>query len=101
MHYSLLIHNYCIAANWTLDIGYLCNFKLLCDRKKNIFKLAQGEYIYPSGIGYVVIAEGEYIAPNKIENVYGGCRFVALSFIYDKKITHCASKKVLIKHSDT
>ncbi|KAL4580568.1 hypothetical protein LXL04_016767 [Taraxacum kok-saghyz] len=52
----------------TGDIGmWLPGGRLkIIDRKKNIFKLAQGEYI----------------APDKIENVYAKCKFVAQSFIY-------------------
>ncbi|GJN13811.1 hypothetical protein PR202_gb00557 [Eleusine coracana subsp. coracana] len=52
----------------TGDIGlWLPGGRLkIIDRKKNIFKLAQGEYI----------------APEKIENVYAKCNFIAQCFIY-------------------
>ncbi|KAL6595600.1 hypothetical protein ACP70R_047940 [Stipagrostis hirtigluma subsp. patula] len=52
----------------TGDIGlWLPGGRLkIIDRKKNIFKLAQGEYI----------------APEKIENVYAKCKFIAQCFIY-------------------
>ncbi|OAY27923.1 long chain acyl-CoA synthetase 6, peroxisomal [Manihot esculenta] len=52
----------------TGDIGlWLPEGRLkIIDRKKNIFKLAQGEYI----------------APEKIENIYAKCKFIAQCFVY-------------------
>ncbi|CAI9776320.1 unnamed protein product [Fraxinus pennsylvanica] len=52
----------------TGDIGlWLPGGRLkIIDRKKNIFKLSQGEYI----------------APEKIENVYAKCKFVAQCLVY-------------------
>ncbi|KAJ8622695.1 hypothetical protein MRB53_031224 [Persea americana] len=59
----------------TGDIGlWLPEGRLkIIDRKKNIFKLAQGEYI----------------APEKIENVYAKCQFIAQCFIYGDSLSSC------------
>ncbi|KAG0482374.1 hypothetical protein HPP92_010458 [Vanilla planifolia] len=59
----------------TGDIGlWLHGGRLkIIDRKKNIFKLAQGEYI----------------APEKLENVYAKCKFVSQCFIYGDSFNSC------------
>uniref|UniRef100_A0AC34QHB7 Long-chain-fatty-acid--CoA ligase n=2 Tax=Panagrolaimus sp. JU765 TaxID=591449 RepID=A0AC34QHB7_9BILA len=55
-------------GRWT-DVGTL----KIVDRKKHIFKLAQGEYV----------------APEKIENIYGRSKFVAQSFIHGESLKTC------------
>eukprot|EP00731_Ephydatia_muelleri_P024784 Em0016g1055a len=57
------------------DIGrWLPNGVLkIIDRKKHIFKLSQGEYI----------------APEKVENIYIRCKFVAQVFIYGDSLKSC------------
>lgn len=67
----------------TGDIGlWLPGGRLkIIDRKKNIFKLSQGEYI----------------APEKIENVYVKSSFVAQCFIYGDSLNSCLVAVVAVE----
>ncbi|KAJ6842039.1 putative long chain acyl-CoA synthetase 6, peroxisomal isoform X1 [Iris pallida] len=67
----------------TGDIGLWlpCGRLKIIDRKKNIFKLSQGEYI----------------APEKIENVYANCQFVAQCFVYGDSFNSCLVAVVAVE----
>lgn len=71
------------------DIGEMIGNKvIIIDRKKNIFKLAQGNLPYILLIAVVRLPDGfvplpgEFVAPEKLEVIYQECSVVDQVFVY-------------------
>lgn len=91
-----------LILSLTGDIGQILpngSVKII-DRKKNIFKLAQVTQMHNK-------LQGEYIAPEKIENVFAKCPFVAQIFVYGDSLQNylvaivVVDEKILKKWAET